>query len=476
VHDLVSDPSGVEWRDKVGVAGPVDGSAKPTTRLVAVRGWVVKTRLDLAQRSRDAVVAALVVVRQRGERAGVWHPDKVWGAYLVEDDWYPFSICRELATFRRIAGFVDRARAWTAMLRCASEVAGATGLGLDLNPANFGTTRDGALHYLDDELYDRLEARDVAGAIVARIPEEATATPEDWTWWGSALRDLPGLPWADIRDEIARYPLPERYVDHRRALLDALVEPVRGVDDIVCLIADVHGNLAALEAVIEDAIAYGAKSFLFLGDVVGYGPAPAACIRRLAELRYVAAIRGNHDHAIASGRYELGMNSLARECAAWTREQLVADELAWLSGLPIEHVDEWWMAVHGAPRDPQRFLAYVYELTYEDNLRNLHERRIPVCFYGHTHVQLTHTKRPAGIARLPGVRELALDPRSFWLVNPGSVGQPRDGDPRAAYALWHRDTAELKTLRVSYDIEHTVAEIERVGLPAKLAHRLRVGA
>src|SRR5690606_28591274 len=118
--------------------------------------------------------------------------------------------------------------------------------------------------------------------------------------------------------------------------------------------------------------------------------------RRLAELPRAHLIRGNHDHAIAANRFELGMNSLARQCAEWTRQQLGAAELAWLAELPIEHVEEGWVAVHGAPRDPHRFLAYVYELTYEDNLRHLREHRIPLCFYGHTHVQLTHVELAGG--------------------------------------------------------------------------------
>jgi diadenosine tetraphosphatase ApaH/serine/threonine PP2A family protein phosphatase len=143
--------------------------------------------------------------------------------------------------------------------------------------------------------------------------------------------------------------------------------------------------------------------------------------------------------------------------------------------LPLDHAGDGWVAVHGAPKDPHRFLAYVYELTYEDNLRYLRHARIPLCFYGHTHVQMTHADLAAGAAKLPGVRTIDVDRKLRYLVNPGSVGQPRDGDPRAAYALWNRATDEVATFRVAYDIERTIAALRAAALPAELVPRLRAG-
>jgi len=482
VFDLLVDADGAEWRHKVGVAGPIEGSAKPTTRLFAARGWVCKLQLEHACGSAVEARAACVAARDRGWHAGIWHPDKEWLVMHATGAWYPLTLCRELRTLRQIATFEDRARMWTAMLQLSIDVHHAFGLGLDLNPANFATEREGGtLFYLDDELYDRLEVRDLAGAIAARIPEEAAVDPASWRGWGARLGEalvLHGFTWSAIRDELARYPLPERYEACRDALLGALApaRPVRrSTGEVTCVLADVHANAAALDAVLADARAHGADRFLFLGDAIGYGPDPAYCIRRLAELPRALLIRGNHDHAIASHKLELGMNSLARACAEWTHAQLAADELAWLAQLPTDHVDDGWLAVHGAPRDPHRFLAYVYELTYEDNLRHLREHRIPVCFYGHTHVQLTHVERARGPAKLAGALELELDPRQTWLVNPGSVGQPRDGDPRAAYALWRRTTGELATLRVAYDVAATMRGVRAAGLPLQLEHRLQAG-
>lgn len=483
VFELLADPGGAEWRHKVGVAGPREGSAKPTTRLFAAQGWVCKLQLDHACASvveaRDAVDRA----RARGVNAGIWHPDKVWLVMRAAAEWHPVTLCRELVTLRQLATFDERMRMWTAMLQLSIDVHDTHGLGLDLNPANLATERGGSrLYYLDDELYDRLGARDLAGAIVARIPEETDLDPARWRHWGTHMREqlaLQSFTWDALRDEIALYPLPERYEPCRVALVAELVPPRpirRAAGELTCVLADVHANASALDAVIADARAHGAERFLFLGDAVGYGPDPAYCVRRLAELPHAMMIRGNHDHAISSHQFELGMNSLARQCAEWTRDQLGTNELAWLAALPIEHVADGWLAVHGAPRDPHRFFAYVYELTYEDNLRHLREHDIRLCFYGHTHVQLTHVELAAGPAKLHGSRTIDLDPRRFWLVNPGSVGQPRDGDSRAAYALWRPSTGELATLRIAYDIEHTVRALRSAGLPAQLEQRLQVGA
>jgi diadenosine tetraphosphatase ApaH/serine/threonine PP2A family protein phosphatase len=483
VFELLADPRGAAWRHKVGVAGPRDGSAKPSTRLFAAQGWVCKLQLDHACASVVEAREAVAALRGRGVHAGIWHPDKVWLVMRADGAWHPVTLCRELVTLRQLATCDERMRLWTTMLQLSIDVHCTHGLGLDLNPANFATEPGGSrLYYLDDELYDRLDARDLAGAIVARIPEANAPDPAPWQQWGAHLREqlaLQSFTWPALRDEIALYPLPERYEPCRDALLAALAtvpQPRRASGELTCVLADVHANAAALDAVIADARAHGAERFLFLGDAVGYGPDPAYCVRRLAELPRASLVRGNHDHAIATNQFELGMNSLARQCAEWTRSQLGTDELAWLAALPIEHVEEHWLAVHGAPRDPHRFFAYVYELTYEDNLRHLREHRIPLCFYGHTHVQLTHVELAAGPSKLAGERTLEVDPRRFWLVNPGSVGQPRDRDSRAAYALWRPSTGELRTLRVAYDVERTVGALRSAGLPGQLEHRLQAGA
>src|SRR5262249_42084037 len=152
---------------------------------------------------------------------------------------------------------------------------------------------------------------------------------------------------SEIVDELSSYPLTEAFESARTALLSGLRTErttlrlgVRsfGFTERVAVIADVHANFPALEAVVTAARRLGVARFLFLGDAVGYGPHPAECVRLLASLSGVF-VGGNHDHAIATGRFDVGMNRLARACAEWTRAQLGCPEMEWLSSLPREHRD-----------------------------------------------------------------------------------------------------------------------------------------
>lgn len=237
---------------------------------------------------------------------------------------------------------------------------------------------------------------------------------------------------------------------------------------------DVHANLPALSAVVSAADALGATAYLFLGDAVGYGPHPAECIALLAQLPGIF-VRGNHDEAVTTGRFDAGMNRLARATAEWTRARLGTGELEWLASLSIEHRDGEWLAVHGAPRDPRRMFAYVYDLTFDENLAEIEREGVALCFHGHTHVPIAYVERPAGRMKSATSSPLALDPRRPCLVNPGSVGQPRDGDPRAAFALWDRGAARISFERVAYAVAQTLADIRRAGLPAELLTRLQKG-
>ncbi len=485
----LADPTAVEWKHKVGVAGPFDGSAKPTTRLLAIGGWVMKTRLDLGCATAELAKETLLASRRAARAAGIWHPRKAWAIYRAGDAWYPLVLCPELSTLRTLADRGARFAAWTAMIERAIDVHRVHGLALDVNPSNFGVDAElDRTFYLDEETYAAFGPSEIAAAITARIPEEPECDAAVFGAWG---RDLARMLAANaialdaVEAGIVAYPLVEAHEPKRRAVVAAFfaarAERAREARkpavtaELTCVLADVHGNLPALEAVLAEARRQGATRWLFLGDAVGYGPFPKECVERLAELGdRLVGIRGNHDHALATG-IDVAMNSLARVCAEWTRTVLGTAELAWLGGLPTDHAEEGWLAVHGAPKDPQRFLAYVYDLTYEDNLEHLRRSRTPICFHGHTHVQLVHVELAGGASKLAGERTVELNRKHTWLVNPGSVGQPRDGDPRAAYALWNQRTGELRSLRVAYDLERTLAAVRAADLPSRLETRLQAG-
>jgi predicted phosphodiesterase len=238
----------------------------------------------------------------------------------------------------------------------------------------------------------------------------------------------------------------------------------------VGIISDIHANLAALEAVLADL---GSVDALWcLGDVVGYGPDPNECVNRLRELEAVC-IAGNHDWA-ALGKLPIhDFNDDAANAVRWTQRTLEPDARAWLEDLPqIVDRDPITLA-HGSPREP----IWEYVLSGAVAKANVPHFETLGCLVGHTHVPSSFVQQPDGRVQVdhrePG-QVLALGHERF-LANPGSVGQPRDQDPRAAYMIYDTDAATLTWRRVEYPIPETQAKMRRAGLPGWLSQRLTQG-
>lgn len=495
LYDWLTSPDAAEWHDKVGVVNPAEGSAKHTTRLLASAGWVFKTDVSRARAGRSTVLREMEAVFAPAERRSIWHPQKCWFALRSGDEWWPVSAAPRLTTLRSIHDVPMRLAGWTKMLALGVAFTTEHGQVLDLNPANFGyETPDGRLYYIDDEFYVDSPIRNTAESIAARLPEERDLPSEAWQAWGQTLQSmlhgwlttLDG--WLQFLDALRSYPLVARFDGARTSLISGLCTGNPFLDPSlrrqrkaraasqVCIFSDVHGNLPALEAVLAEAQKLNVDGYLCLGDVVGYGPFPRECIERVANLPQAIVIRGNHDHAIGSGLDASDDNRVARLSAAWTRGQLAPSDLTWLATLPIEHLAVPWMAVHGAPCDPHRFYAYVYELTYQHNLQHLAQSSMSVCFYGHTHVQFIHRMLEDGTTEKLRPSPLRLFERNQrLLLNPGSVGQPRDGDPAAAFAIWNRESELVTFHRVAYDVNITIRAIMAADLPTDLARRLEVG-
>jgi predicted phosphodiesterase len=240
------------------------------------------------------------------------------------------------------------------------------------------------------------------------------------------------------------------------------------------LLADIHANAAALEAVLAELDANGIAEALVLGDLVGYGPEPEACVAAI-RARGWPTLLGNHDYGVAHGDFNKGFSSLGRRVAEWTAERLGRDDLDWLAALPDTLEGEGWMAVHGAPADQAKLLAYVYRMTYEANLDYLAGRGVRCCFHGHTHIQGVYFRNDRG----DGFSEAPVQSIADYvhcLVCPGSVGQPRGRNgTQARYAVVDPGTWLLELKQVDYEVERTVAAMASQGLPEALGQRLLVG-
>ena len=237
----------------------------------------------------------------------------------------------------------------------------------------------------------------------------------------------------------------------------------------IAVVSDVHANLPALEAVIE---AVGrVDAWWHCGDVVDYGPHPDEVVARLRGLG-AQGVLGNHDAAALGSSVIEWFNPFAQTACLWTRDRISAETRAWLAELPQTATIEGWALVHGSFRDPLE--EYVTRGSQAAASMSVCGARLAL--HGHTHVPRAWRKAGGGAEDLPltAGRSLTLGDDT-WFLNPGSVGQPRDRDPRAAALMLDTDAGVATLLRVPYDVGRTQADIRRAGLPAVLADRLAAG-
>ena len=241
------------------------------------------------------------------------------------------------------------------------------------------------------------------------------------------------------------------------------------------VLTDIHANLEALDACLKDAAGRDCRRTLVLGDLVGYGADPNAVIDRIIALKPTAIVRGNHDKVACGLDQAEGFNVVARRAAKWTLDELKPEHRRWLTELPQGPVviDELIEICHGSPFDED---AYVFDLA--DAARALQTSSRPLCLFGHTHYPTVFCLADGVLEHLPGALEtgeLALHKGAKYLVNPGAVGQPRDGDPRACYAIADTEARRVELIRLAYDVETAQSKVIKAGLPDVLARRLASG-
>jgi diadenosine tetraphosphatase ApaH/serine/threonine PP2A family protein phosphatase len=238
----------------------------------------------------------------------------------------------------------------------------------------------------------------------------------------------------------------------------------------IAVISDIHGNLDALKAVLADIDRLGIDRIFCLGDNIGYGPEPGEVIQWLRS-REIPSVIGNHELAATRQKYLSWFNPSARRSLLRTVEMLSEEDLRYAGSLPNCRVEDGARLVHGFPPDSP--LIYLFQVPEEKMIRRLERLQESVCFVGHTHDLeiVSFDGKTVSLSRLQEGTH-TLDPDRKYIVNIGSVGQPRDGDNRAKYAIWTPDRQTVEIRFVAYDIEATARKILKAGLPRAHAMRL----
>lgn len=235
------------------------------------------------------------------------------------------------------------------------------------------------------------------------------------------------------------------------------------------VLSDIHGNLEALRAVLADASDQQCRDYVCLGDLVGYNANPAECLKLVRDLN-CPTVKGNHDEQASITSSSIDFNQWAEQAILWTRAQLREEECAWLRDLPLQTRVRDFTIVHATLHQPA---DWEYVFSSNDALQCFQEQHTRLCFFGHTHVQGAFVCD--GKVTETHEQFIEIESGKKYLVNAGSVGQPRDGDWRAAYCIFHANENRIEQRRIVYDVQATRRKVLAAGLPHLLADRLVLG-
>ena len=237
----------------------------------------------------------------------------------------------------------------------------------------------------------------------------------------------------------------------------------------LAIFSDIHANLEALEAVLADAHKRKCTHFVCLGDVVGYNANPHECVDRIRKLE-CPIVKGNHDEQASLPESSSDFNELAERAIKWTRDNLTDEDKQWLRELPLQRQVRDFTIVHATLDTPEQW-GYVFSNL--DAAASLTYQHTTVCFFGHTHIPMVFI-RDDGVRR-ERIEHIRIEPTKKYFINMGSVGQPRDGNWRAAYCTYDIENNLVEQLRVKYDVAVAQKKIIKAGLPRALAERLAIG-
>lgn len=237
------------------------------------------------------------------------------------------------------------------------------------------------------------------------------------------------------------------------------------------LISDIHGNLEAFKAVLGALSKESIDEYLSIGDVIGYGADPGACIKLVTSLKIKALIAGNHDWAVLGLTDIEYFNELAKAAVIWTKRVLSQKELDFLKSFRLVYEEGDYTLVHGTLGSPEKFY---YILNSFDAYLTIKLMKTAICFVGHSHIPGIFYIADDKVSYIVGPK-IKIEHDKKYIVNVGSIGQPRDLDPRASYAIYDDEDSTVEIKRVEYDIKTAQGKILKAGLPEKLAYRLSEG-
>ena len=235
------------------------------------------------------------------------------------------------------------------------------------------------------------------------------------------------------------------------------------------IFGDIHANLEAFDAVLEDAADQGCTEHVCIGDIVGYNANPSECLQKVSDLE-CPTVKGNHDEEASIDTDITGLNPLAQKALEWTRDALSEDEKQWLRDLRMVRQVGDFTIVHATLDSPT---GWAYVMNKFDAMASFSYQFTPLCFFGHTHAPRIYIKD--GRVNDEDGLTASVEPGKKYFVNVGSVGQPRDGDWRASYGIYDNEAKTITIRRIPYDLRAAQDKINQAGLPPMLAERLAHG-
>jgi predicted phosphodiesterase len=450
-------------------------TGKPNTNLYSNDKNIIKTNSKLNLDLQKSIRWASSNLEQE-QKLQVHHPAKTWFVATTNNNVIIGNITPRLKPVHTLLNKNNNLNYLKAIFELYFRVAQDFKLRLDEGLSNFAVTETGELYYIDDDIYrwDRFISCGQMLAVYIR----------SLSWLTSELASKLGK---IIRQLILKYFKDSQYLTvlaeqlrsvflskQQRIIANSLINALNSVQKVptinidqscyIALLADIHANLPALEVVLDFLESKHINQILVLGDIVGYGPHPTACIETLKAQKNICIIKGNHDHALATGNFKQGFSQTAQIALQWSQNQVSSENKKWLLELPpILHYQDW-LAVHGAPIDPTFFNAYVYAMTYEDNLNELQKKNIPICFHGHTHIPGVYGRLGSHYDKHYIEEKIELKQFKHVLICPGSVGIPRVNSLGTQFAIYDKQLKQVKFISLKYNKQKTIQDMQAAGL------------